>query len=165
MITEKWLNKQISPDIFYNDIQDLVGQFNGPFPIAELFSLLPNKVIQRSVEYSTTPIQKECSIPYATSYGPCSIETIMLILGLMALSWFKFNIKKKTENGHCHNPAHMPLTENQPANCLIGSKFHSNLYDDYISILEDFLNKVKNCIPTPIQSTSENKDPNQKPGK
>ncbi len=67
MITEKWLNKQINPDIFYTDIQDLVGQFNGPFSIAELFSLLPNKVIQRSVEYSITRIQKECSIPYATS--------------------------------------------------------------------------------------------------
>ena len=88
---------------------------------------------------------------------PFSIKTIILMLGLMALSWFKFNIKKKTENGQCRNPAHIPLTGIQPANCLIGSKFHSNLYGDYISILEDLLNKVKNCTPTPIQSTSENK--------
>lgn len=27
----------------------------------------------------------------------------MLMLGLMALSWLKNNLKKKTENGHCHN--------------------------------------------------------------
>jgi hypothetical protein len=85
----------------------------------------------------------------------------MLMLGLMVLSWFKINVKKKTDKGHCHNPTHEPGTETRPANCPIGSGFHSKLYSDYIAILEDFLNKVKNCAPTPIQSTTENKKANQ----
>jgi hypothetical protein len=55
------------------------------------------------------PVQKECSIIHPTGYGPCSTETIMLMLGLMAVSWFKLNIKKKIEKGHCHNPAHEPV--------------------------------------------------------
>ena len=112
-------------------------------------SLLPSKVIQRTVEYSATPVQQECSISHPTSYGPCSTETIMLMLGLMALSWFKLIIKEKTEKGHCHNPTHQPITETNPANCQVGSRFHSKLYDDYIAILED-LNKVKDCTPTQI---------------
>jgi len=153
MATEKWLNKQISPDTFYKDIKDVLDQFKGPFPITELFSLLPNKVIQRTVEYCTTPVQKECSITHPTRYDPCSTETIMLMLGLMALSWFKLNIKEKTKKGHCHNPVHEPVTETRPANCSIGSRFHSTLYDDYIAILEDFLIKVKNCTPTPIYAS------------
>jgi hypothetical protein len=117
--------------------------------------MLPNKVIQRTVEYSATPLQKECSIIHPTGYGPCSTETIMLMLGLMASSWFKLNIKKKTEKGHTHNPAHEPVTDAKPANCPIGSRFHRNLYDDYKAILEDFLDKVKTCTPLQIQSTSE----------
>lgn len=74
----------------------------------------------------------------------------MLMLGLMALSWFQLIIKEKTENGHCLNPTHEPITETNPANCQFGSRFHSKLYDNYIAMLEDFLNKVKNCTPTPI---------------
>jgi hypothetical protein len=77
------VNKQISPDTFYKDIKDVLDQFNGPFPITELFSLLPNKVIQRTVEYCATPVQKECSITHATSYGPCSTETIMWFNGFI----------------------------------------------------------------------------------
>jgi len=155
MKTEKWFNKQISTDTFYNDIEDALGKFKGPIPIPEFFSLLSNKVIQRNLEYSAIPTQNECSDAYSTNYGPCNIETIMLILGLMTLSWFKFNIKKKTENGHCRNPAHEPVTETKPANCLIGSKFHSILYNDFTTILEDFLTKVKNCTPVLIKSTNE----------
>jgi hypothetical protein len=150
MKTEKWFNKQISTDTFYNDIEDVLGKFEGPIP--EFFSLLSNKVIQRNVEYSAIPIQNECSFAYSTNYGPCNIEAIMLMLGLMALSWIKFNIKRKTENG---NPAHEPVTEAKPANCLIGSKFHSILYNDFVTILEDFLVKAKNCTPVPIKSTNE----------
>ena len=88
--------------------------------------LLLDKVIQRSAEYSTTPVQNECSNAHSSVYGPCSTETVMLMLGLMVLSWFKFNIKKKTENGQCHKPAHGPVTETHPANCLIGSKLYDH---------------------------------------
>ncbi|MFZ0511113.1 MAG: hypothetical protein WAM14_05870 [Candidatus Nitrosopolaris sp.] len=155
MKTEAWFNKQISTDTFYNDIEDVLGKFKGPVSIPEFFSLLSNKVIQRNVEYSAIPVQNECSVAYSTNYGPCNMETIMLMLGLMALSWFQFNIKRKTENGDCRNPAHEPVTETKPANCIIGSKFHSILYNDFITILEDFLIKVKNSNPTPIKSTNE----------
>jgi hypothetical protein len=43
----------------------------------------------------------------------------MFVLDLITLSWLKTNIKKKTENGHCRNPAH-ELKENKPTGCSIG---------------------------------------------
>jgi len=164
MLTEKWLTKQISPEIFYKDIEAHVGLIPDkanyrPVPNGLFWSLLGNKIIYLCKEYSATPEQKECSDLDPTSYGPISTETIMLMLGLMASSWFKVNVKKKTEKGHCNNKAHEPVTETKPTNCPIGSRFHSNLYNDYIAILEDFLNKARDCTPTPIRSISETKEP------
>jgi hypothetical protein len=73
----------------------------------------------------------------------------------MALSWLKVNIKKKTENGHCRNPIHK-TTENKPAGCSIGSKFHKALYDDYQSLLENFISIVNDCTPVPITLSKGN---------
>jgi hypothetical protein len=81
----------------------------------------------------------------------------MFLLGLMTLSWLKINIKKKTENGHCLNPAHEPK-ENKPTGCSIGSKFHKRLYDDYLRILEDFVKASKGSSPTALPSLSKKKD-------
>jgi hypothetical protein len=77
------------------------------------------------------------------------------MVGLMALSWLKVNLKKKTENGHCHNPIHKAKDTNKPASCPIGSNFHRDLYSDYISILEDFVNNVRDSAPSQISSSSQ----------
>src|SRR5919107_699152 len=121
------------------------------------WSSLVGIVMQRSIEYSVTPMQDQCStdITKATSYGGYNYETNMLILGLMALSWLKVNIQKKTENGHCRNPIHNK-TKNKPIGCSIGSKFHKKLYDDYESLLENFISSVKDCTPVSITSSKEN---------
>jgi hypothetical protein len=75
----------------------------------------------------------------------------------MTLSWLKINIKKKTENGHCHNPAHEPKV-NKPIGCSIGSKFQKRLYDDYLKILEDFVKAARESSPTALPSVSKEKD-------
>ena len=102
-----------------------------PFVIAEnkvipnglFWSSLTGVVIQRSTEYSGTPIQDRCApdITHSTSYGGYNYETNMLMLGLMALSWLTVNMKKKTELGHCRNPIHK-TTKNKIAGCSIGSE-------------------------------------------
>jgi hypothetical protein len=71
----------------------------------------------------------------------------------MALSWLKVNLKRKTENGYCHNPIHKAKETHKPATCPVGSNFHRDLYNDYASILEDFVNSVKASSPTPISSS------------
>ena len=78
----------------------------------------------------------------------------MLMLGLAALSWLKVDLNEKTENGHCHNPIHKPKDTNKAASCPIGSNFHKDLYSDYISVLEDFVNNVRNSAPTPISPSN-----------
>lgn len=165
----RWFTKEVDPDALYDDLEQLFTQCGWPFVIAEnkvipnglFWSSLVGIVMQRSIEYSATPMQDQCSndINKATSYGGYNYETNMFILGLMALSWLKGNIKKKTENGHCRNPIHK-TTENKPARCSIGSKFHRGLYDDYQSLLEDFVSIVKDCTPIPIRSSKENSEGN-----
>jgi hypothetical protein len=167
MNEQKWFSKEIDADRFYTVIEDLFSQWGPPFVIAKMqiipngmfWSLLLYKIIELGQEYSANPIQKECNNneEYATVYGAYSIETTMFVLGLMTLSWLKINIKKKTENGHCHNPSHEPK-ENQPTACSIGSKFHKRLYDDYVRILDDFVKVSGESSPTALPSLSKKKD-------
>lgn len=101
----KWFTKELDPNVLYNDLEQLFTQCGWPFVIAEnkvipnglFWSSLVGIVMQRSIEYSATPVQDQCStdITKATSYGGYNYETNMLILGLMTLSWLKVNIKKK----------------------------------------------------------------------
>ena len=78
------------------------------------------------------------------------------MLGLTGLPWLKVILMKKAENGHCHNSIHIITETTKPVGCPIGSNFHRELYNDYTSILEDFVNNVKACTPTPISSSSQN---------
>jgi hypothetical protein len=66
-----------------------------------------------------------------------------LMLAVTVLSWLTIDLKKKTENGHCHNPVH---TQAENTYCSIGSQFHKQLCSDYINILEDFLDTIKDRI-------------------
>jgi hypothetical protein len=77
------------------------------------------------------------------------------MFGIMVISWLKVNLTKKTENGHCHNSIHRVTETKKRAGCPIGSNFHRELYNDYISILEDFVDNLKADTPTPIPSSNQ----------
>jgi hypothetical protein len=68
------------------------------------------------------------------------------MLAVTVLSWLTVDLKKKTENGHCHNPVH---TQAENTYCSIGSQFHKQLCSDYINILEDFHNNWDDDVHTP----------------
>jgi hypothetical protein len=158
---QRWFKKQLDPDAFYLAIQDIFAAFGPPYGAADnkivpngfFWSSLTINSILRSQEYSAEPTQNQCSDKEEeiTRYGYLHTESIMLMLGLMALSWLKVDLKKKSENGHYHNPIHKANDTNKPASCPIGSNFHSDLYIDYISILEDFVNNVRDSAPSPSQ--------------
>jgi hypothetical protein len=164
MNEEKWFSKEIDAGRFYTVVDDLFRQAGPPFvlvnmqiaPNGTFWSLLLHRIIELGQEYSATPIQKECSNneEYATAYGPYNIETTMFVLGLITLSWLKINIKKKTENGHCRNPAH-ESKENKPTGCSIGSKFHKLLYDNYLKIIKEFVKASRESSPTALPSLSK----------
>jgi hypothetical protein len=158
----QWLKKQLDLDAFYSAIQDMFAAFGPAFGAADnkivpngfFWSSLAINIILRSQEYSAEPTQNQCSNKEEeiTRYSYLHTESIMLMLGLMALSWLKVDLKKKTENGYCHNPIHKAKDTNKPASCPIGSNFHRELYSDYISVLEDFVNNARNSAPMPISS-------------
>ena len=160
MLNQRWYKKQLDPDAFYLAIQDIFAVFGPPYGAADnkiipngfFWSSLAINAILRSQEYSAEPTQNQCSNKEEeiTRYSYLHTESVMLMLGLMALSWLKVDLKKKTENGHCHNPMHKAKDTNKPASCPIGSNFHKDLYSDYISVLEDFVNNARTNAPTPI---------------
>lgn len=165
MANPKWFKKQqLDPDAFYSSIQDVFASFGPPYGAADnkiipngfFWSSLAINVLLQSREYSDEPTQNQCSNKEdeITQYGYLHTETGMLMLGIMVLSWLKVNLKKKTENGHCYNSLHTRTETNKSASCSIGSNFHSDLYTDYISILEDFVSSVRACTPTPITSSN-----------
>jgi hypothetical protein len=165
LANQRWFNKQIDSDAFYTSIEEIFAAFGPPYGAADnkivangfFWSSLAINTLLRSREYSDKPTQNECSNKEEeiTQYSYLHNESTLLMLGLMVLSWLKVNLKKKTENGHCHNPAHRTTQANKPANCPIGSDFHRKLYSNYISILEDFVESVKDCSPTAIASSSQ----------
>ena len=163
----KWFKKEFDSDAFYSSIQDIFASFGPPYGAADnkiipngfFWSSLAINVLLRSREYSDEPTQNQCSNKEdeITQYSYLHTETVMLMLGIMVLSWLKVNLNKKTENGYCHNSLHSPTETNKSANCPIGSNFHRDLYIDFASILEDFVRNVKACTPTPISSSSNQK--------
>jgi hypothetical protein len=143
-------------------MQDIFESFGPPYGAAEN-KILPNgffwsslgiSAILRSREYSNEPTQNQCSNKEEeiTRYSYLDTESAMLMLGIMVLSWLKINLTKKTENGHCHNSIHKAKDTNKQASCSIGSNFHRDLYSDYTSILEDFVNNIKGSTPIAIRS-------------
>ncbi len=164
MSNQRWFKKQLDLDAFYLAIQDIFGTFGPPYGAADnkiipngfFWSSLAINAILRSQEYSAEPTQNQCSNKEEeiTRYGYLNTESIMLTLGLAALSWLKVDLNKKTENGHCHNPIHKAKDTNKAASCSIGSNFHRESYSDYISVLEDFVNNVRNSAPTPISPSN-----------
>jgi len=163
----KWFKKQLDPDAFYSSIEETFAFFGPPYGAAEnkivpngfFWSSLAVNVLLHSREYSDEPTQNQCSNKEdeITQYSYLHTETGMLMLGIMALSWLKVNLKKKTENGHCRNSLHSTPETNKSANCLIGSNFHRDLYIDLASLLEDFVSNVKACTPIPISPSSSRK--------
>ena len=160
MTNPTWFNNRIDYNSSYTSIEELFSQFGPPYgagdnkiiPNGFFWSSLAINVLLRSREYSANATQNQCSNKEneVTVYSYIHNETTMIMLGLIVLSWLKVNLKKKTENGYCHNPTHKP-TATKPANCPIGSIFHKDLYDDFTNILEDFLGMVKDCKLTPIK--------------
>ena len=159
-----WFKKQLDSGAFYSSIQDVFASFGPPYGAADnkiipngfFWSSLAVNVLLHSREYSNEPTQNQCSNKEdeITQYSYLNTETCMLMLGIMVLSWLKVNLKKKTENGHCLNSLHTRTDTNKSPSCPIGSNFHRDLYNDYESILEDFVKSVRACTPTPISSPS-----------
>jgi hypothetical protein len=157
---QRWFKKQLDPDAFYSAIQDIFAAFGPPYGAADnkiipngfFWSSLAINVILRSREYSDEPTQNQCSNKEeeVTRYSYLHTENTMLTLGLMVLSWLKVNLDKKTEKGHCHNSIHRATETNKATGCPIGSNFHRDLYNDYASLLEDFVNSIKASRPKPL---------------
>jgi hypothetical protein len=157
MTNERWFNRYIdNPEEFYLALEELFGQFGPPFgagdskliPNGFFWSALAVNILLKTREYSANPVQNECSSKdeEVTQYTFMHTETTLLMVALAVLSWLTIDIKKKTDEGHCHNPVHTQAG-NKPGKCSIGSKFHMQLYNDYVKLLENFLNTVKQKTP------------------
>jgi hypothetical protein len=157
MEDQKWLKKPFNIQFCYTEIEELV-KHHGP-PLVVLNNLpvyktsflveLVKLAVKKGSEYALPPKQEECDKEHITEYNNGNMETVMLIIGLSCLSWLSFNIKRKTEEGHCRNPGHN-LKDGHPY-CSIGKVFHWKLYDDLLKILQDVIGSIR--INTPQSAT------------
>jgi hypothetical protein len=77
----------------------------------------------------------------------------MWMTSLTSMCWLLTNVKKKTENGHCHNPIHNEMIERTGrAGCNIGSTFHSGFYDALIDSLDGLVTYARQQRPTDLTS-------------
>lgn len=162
-MVQKWFNKIPDPNVFYDDVEALIrttGRTLGvttkglTYPDLNFLVGISNLSVARGREYSQAPTQDTCSSTHPTQYNFTSAETMMFMLGIISLSWLSINIKKKTEDGHCHNPAHT----DSPRKCSTGSSFHKELYDDLFVAISNIVAKLQASPPNVItlqESTSE----------
>lgn len=165
MTNSRWLKKQLDPDAFYSSIQEIFTSFGPPYGAADnkivpngfFWSSLAINVLLQSREYSDEPTQDQCGTKEEeiTRYSYLHTDTGMMILGLMVLSWLKVNLKKKTESGHCRNPIHKTTNADKSASCPVGSNFHRDVYNDYLLILNNFVNSLEDYAPTSISSSTQ----------
>jgi hypothetical protein len=128
---------------WYGTIQGLItkhSQLDLETFASELFSTIVLNVPLR--DYT------ECNLQYSGG----SMENRMWSLVLISISWLLNNLRMKTENGHCQNKSH-PHGDKTPSLCTVGSKFHRELYDECLKLLEDVLQAGKNNRPNIIGSS------------
>ena len=116
MTNERWFKRHFNnPEDFYSAVEELFGQFGPPYGGADnkiipngFWSSLAINILLKSREYSAIPTQKECSSEdeEITQYSFMHTEGTLFMLAVTVLSWFTIDLEKKTENRHCHNPAH-----------------------------------------------------------
>jgi hypothetical protein len=148
-----WLKKPFDIQSSYTEIQEVVNQHGPPLVFldklptynAAFFGGLLNLAVNKGSEYSLPPKEEECDKEHVTGYANGDMETIMLVIGLSCLSWLSFNIKRKTEEGHCKNPKH-DLKNGHPY-CPKGKAFHGKLYHDLLKILQEVTDSIKNNTP------------------
>jgi hypothetical protein len=102
-----------------------------------------------STVVSNTPLKNfdDCAI----NYGQGSMENRMYSLAIISMSWLFNNMKRKVEDGHCHNTKHDHGDRN-PRLCVKGSEFHKKLYDESLKSFEGVLQLAKEHVPKIITS-------------
>jgi hypothetical protein len=93
----------------------------------------------------------ECNLQYSGG----SMENRMWSLALISISWLLNDLKRKAEDGHCQNTSHSHGNKT-PRLCQSGSKFHRDLYDGCLKLLEEILQSAKNNRPNITTSNNQN---------
>jgi hypothetical protein len=78
-----------------------------------------------------------------------SLENRMWPLALVSMSWILFNLKAKTEAGHCQNTNHTH-GERAPRLCRTGSQFHKELYDECLTSFKEMVHIAEKDPPKEI---------------
>ena len=127
-------------------IEKIVSNLNWLNLCNELY-LLDNPIMPES-QLNT----EECKVYYAkekTENGiQNSMENAAWTTSVLLMSWVLYNLKYKTDNGHCWNTKHGH--ETQEPKCHIGSDFHNKLWIKCLDSFKDLINNIENEPPNPI---------------
>jgi hypothetical protein len=138
------LNKKSAQD-YYKEVQDLLDKYKTDpsgtkvdwwSVCRDLFSLA-NPVI------SQEDLRDECA-----DYAAQKTENSAWTFSIYVMPWLLYNLKMKTQDGHCHSPNHGHGMKDPK--CKVGSKFHNDLYAKCLNSFNDILKELENDPPKPI---------------
>jgi|GEM_PF-1398525 hypothetical protein len=86
---------------------------------------------------------KDCKVYYGPLIAP---ENRAWTISLFLMSWILYNLKRKTENGHCNNINHAHKKKD-PRNCDRGRAFHSKKYSECLKSFKDIINSFEKNPP------------------
>ena len=126
-------------------IQQLISrhsQLNLQNFVIDLLNAKPDKLSERE--------SVDCKLEYKFD----NLEIRMWSLALLSMSWIIEILKRKTQDGHCHNTNH-EHGEKEPRNCKSGYDFHLQMYKDCLSSFREVINVAENNPPKELRQTGE----------
>lgn len=154
------LKKDLQVEKLYEEVRNLTGD---NLFIVNLCLLVSNKRSEYLQTIKEDKCFKENPPPSNTGKGPTTydegtFEYFMWMNALITMCWLLTNVKKKTEDGHCHNPVHdKTIEETEHPMCAKGSEFHSKFYDDVVKSLQWLVKYATENQPKVIKSQNESK--------
>ena len=125
---------------YYNKIQEWVPMYND----TDLVKYWGHVIGYDMPKLSENDLNcKDCEI----NYGPLiALENRAWTISLFLMSWILYNLKNKTEKGHCNNINHVHK-DKDPRNCDKGKAFHSKKYIECLKSFKDIIDSFEKNPP------------------
>jgi hypothetical protein len=137
---------------YYNKLQDWVPMYTDLVKFwGHVIGYDMSKISEKELNC------KDCEVYYGPLIAP---ENRAWSISLFLMSWILYNLKTKTEKGHCNNITHHHKNRD-PRNCDKGRAFHSKKYSECLKSFKDIIDAFeKNPPKTPPLTTSNSQSVN-----
>jgi hypothetical protein len=134
------INKE-ETDKFKDKVEELIRKYyliEEPICREEFLMDLCKYAVELSKNY--IPTREELASTHGTGVNNTQLDYNMIMLSIISISWAVRMRKIKSEEGQCHTHA---------TNCDEARKFHRDLYNQWIDVVEEALQALRSDSPLP----------------